>query len=108
MTIKTWFGQSTTGVGIATLLASLGAILSGGITLEQAVPLVIGGLAGVIWPENAQLSITAEQAAKNIEHIFAAYEAGLPEIRNFKEAQVTTLAAKDAFGTLGAVRGRTL
>lgn len=76
--------------------------------MEQAALLVIGRLAGVIWPENAQLGITAEQAAKNSERMFAAYEARIPEIKNFKDVQVTTPEAKDAFGPLRTARGRAL
>jgi len=63
MTFKTWLGQSTTGTGIAAILASLGAVAGGSMTWQQALPLAIGGLAGVIWPEQSGHSKPLESTA---------------------------------------------
>lgn len=72
MTIKSWLGQSTTGTGIAAILASLGAVASGALTWQQALPLAIGGLAGVIWPENTGLNAQASAIASGIENLISA------------------------------------
>ncbi len=71
MTIKSWLGQSTTGTGIAAILASLGAVASGALTWQQALPLAIGGLAGVIWPENTGLNTQASAIASSIENLMS-------------------------------------
>jgi uncharacterized membrane protein YfcA len=63
MNLKNWLGQSTTGAGIATLLGALAAIASGSITWQQALPIAIGGVIGVIWPESTTPKIQAQQAA---------------------------------------------
>lgn len=72
MTIKSWLGQSTTGTGIAAILASLGAVASGALTWQQALPLAIGGLAGIIWPENTGLNAQASAIASSIETLISA------------------------------------
>lgn len=72
MTIKSWLGQSTTGTGIATILASLGAVASGTLSWQQALPLAIGGLAGVIWPESTGLNAQASAVAGDIEKLISA------------------------------------
>lgn len=72
MTIKSWLGQSTTGTGIAAILASLGGIASSALTWQQALPLAIGGLAGVIWPENTGLNAQASAIASSIENLMSA------------------------------------
>lgn len=71
MTIKSWLGQSTTGTGIAAILASLGAVASGTLTWQQALPLAIGGLAGVIWPESTGINAQASAIASSIENLIS-------------------------------------
>ncbi len=66
MNIKTWLGQATTGAGFATTLAGFGAMVSGALSWQQAVPLLVAGVSGVIWPENTKLQAATRQAAADI------------------------------------------
>ena len=75
--MRVWLGQSTTGTGIAAVLAALAAVASGAATWQQVVPLLVGGLAGVIWPENTALKTTAEERPLSIARLVAAYRDGL-------------------------------
>jgi hypothetical protein len=51
-TMRTWFGQATTGGGIAALAATGSAAWAGQTTWAQAFPLLVAGFVGMIWPEN--------------------------------------------------------
>lgn len=73
MNFKNWVGQATTGAGFATVLAGLGALGTGALSWQQAIPVVVGGVAGLIWPENAAASSTAQQAAAEVSNLIAAY-----------------------------------
>jgi hypothetical protein len=48
---KAWFGQITTGGGFAALLGTISAVLTGQMQWPQAVPLLVAGVVGVLWPE---------------------------------------------------------
>ncbi len=61
MNIRNWLGQVTTGTGFATVLAAIGAMASGALDWRQAVPVLVGGVAGVIWPENRALNAAADR-----------------------------------------------
>jgi hypothetical protein len=75
MKLQQWLGQATTGAGFATVLAGAGALATGTASWQQAVPLVIAGVAGLIWPENTGLQSAAKQSALDIESLVAAYQA---------------------------------
>ena len=49
---KVWFGQATTGAGIAGILGTLSAVAAGQLTLQHAAPLLVAGVVGLVWPEN--------------------------------------------------------
>ncbi|HET6183215.1 MAG TPA: hypothetical protein VFA03_06425 [Acetobacteraceae bacterium] len=72
MNASTWIRQVTTGGGFATILAALSGVASNAITWQQAVLLLVGGLAGIIWPENRGLADAAEKAARDLETAAAA------------------------------------
>lgn len=65
--LKSWLGQSTTGQGATGLAATLLALLSGTITMPQAIPALVGSLVLIAWPQNTALASAAEDAVKAIE-----------------------------------------
>lgn len=73
MKIKNWLGQATTGTGFATILAGLGAIAGGALDWRQAAPVLAGGFAGVIWPENRALNAAVQQVAGDVGAVLSAY-----------------------------------
>ncbi len=77
MNVRTWARQSTTGAGVATLFACLGAVASGSMTWTQAIPLLVGGIVGVLWPENENLGTSAASTVASVEQLVIAYRAGL-------------------------------
>lgn len=77
MTLATLWGQKTTGVGISALLAALAGVAAGTMSWQQAIPLLIGGLVGILYPENPQMKAAAQTAAADVEAIVAAYRTGL-------------------------------
>lgn len=50
--VKTWLGQITTGGGFAALFSTISAVLTGQMHWPEAVPLLVAGVVGVLWPEN--------------------------------------------------------
>ncbi len=72
-----WLGQSTTGAGFATLIATVGSVATGTLSWQHAVPLVVGGLVGLIWPENTGMQATASTAAASLQNLIEIYKAGL-------------------------------
>lgn len=77
MTLKQWLGQTTTGAGFATVLAGAGSLATGTIGWQQALPLLMAGIAGLIWPENSALQAAAKQTAADAEAVIAAYQTGV-------------------------------
>lgn len=86
--LKAWYSQVTTGGGAMAIAGALLAVISHQMTWEQAAPLVVGGLVGLIWPENKKLVSAAEAAttqavaaapaaAASAEAIISAYRAGI-------------------------------
>jgi hypothetical protein len=59
--LRTWFGEVTTGHGVMILSGTILSVLSGGMTWAGAAPLLAAGVIGLIWPENTALQ-TAGQA----------------------------------------------
>ena len=96
MTMRVWLGQSTTGTGIAAVLAALAAVVSGAATWQQVVPLLVGGLAGVIWPENTALKTTAEDTSSSISRLVVAYRDGLHQDTSSTAMPITDTGSKTA------------
>lgn len=94
MTARNWLVQSTTGTGLSALFAYLAAVASGSMTWMQAMPLLVGGLVGLAWPENAGLKSAAQETTISIERLVEAYRLGLahgvtnvPNSTSFASAQ---------------------
>jgi hypothetical protein len=71
--LKTWFGEVTTGHGVMVLSGTLLAVLSGGMTWAGAAPLLVAGVLGLIWPENTALLTAGQAAATDVVGIVTAY-----------------------------------
>lgn len=78
--LKSWLQQSTTGAGFAAIFGTLAAASSGQITWHHAIPLLVGGAVGLIWPENKvaqqESSTLAQDLIGFIPLISAAVEHG--------------------------------
>lgn len=77
MTARKWLAQSTTGTGLSALFAYLAAVASGSMIWVQAMPLLVGGLVGLAWPEDAGLKSAAQETTISIERLVDAYRIGL-------------------------------
>lgn len=77
MTARKWLAQSTTGTGLSAIFAYLAAVASGSMTWMQAIPLFVGGLVALAWPENAGLKSAAQETTIGIEQMVEAYRVGL-------------------------------
>lgn len=86
--LTAWFRQVTTGAGMMILAPTLLALLAHQITPAQAIPPLVAGVVGLIWPENKALATAARAAATeavaaaptataSAEAIIGAYRAGL-------------------------------
>jgi hypothetical protein len=58
------------------MLAAIGGLASGALGWQQATPIIIGGLVGMIWPENRDLTAAAQKTAGDVGAVVAAYQAG--------------------------------
>lgn len=76
MNLSDWFGQATTGAGFATLLGAASSIASGAVTWQHALPLIVGGVVGLVWPENTKLQSGIGAAASDVETILSALQTG--------------------------------
>ena len=74
LSTKNWVGQVTTGHGFMVLAPTLLAILSGAMSWQTALPLVIAGLVGLAWPENGPLKDAAQSLTTDMEAVFARYQ----------------------------------
>jgi hypothetical protein len=74
---STWIGQVTTGHGFMVLVPTLLAALSGTMSWTVALPLLIAGVVGLVWPENAGLKEAAQTAAADLEKIYAQYQSNV-------------------------------
>jgi hypothetical protein len=80
-TIRSWLGQVTTGIGALVAVPVVIALLSSQITLDQAIPGIVAAVIGLIWPENKQLTTSAQTLASDAEvlipQLLTAYRSGL-------------------------------
>ena len=81
MNIKAWMTQVTTGSGGAAILGTLSAVASGTITWQQAIPVIVSGVALIAFPENQGLANSAATLATDAETaipmLLTAYRTGL-------------------------------
>jgi hypothetical protein len=71
--LKTWFGEVTTGHGVMILAGTLLSVLSGGMNWTGAAPLLVAGVIGLIWPENAALQAAGQTVATDVAGVVKAY-----------------------------------
>jgi hypothetical protein len=71
--LKTWFGGVTTGHGAMVLSGTILSVLSGGLTWVGAAPLLLAGVIGLIWPENAAPQTAGQASATDGAGVVAAY-----------------------------------
>lgn len=76
MNFSNWFGQATTGAGFATLLGAASSIASGAVTWQHALPLIVGGVVGLVWPENTKLQSSISTTASDVETVLSALQTG--------------------------------
>jgi hypothetical protein len=76
--LRSWFGQVTTGHGFMLIAATILSVLAGTTSWVVASPLLVAGVIGLLWPENAALRTAAQATAADVEAIVAAYNAGKP------------------------------
>lgn len=72
-----WISQVTTGHGFMVLAPTVLAAADGTVSWQTAIPLLVAGSIGLLWPENAPLKAAAQKAAVDVEALIAAYRAGL-------------------------------
>lgn len=72
-----WFGQVTTGHGAMALAGTVLACLSGQMTWAAATPLLVVGLVGLLWPENAAAAATAQKIGLDAQPVVSDVEAAL-------------------------------
>ena len=71
--LRTWFGEVTTGHGFMIIGSTLLAALSGSMTWATAAPLLVAGGIGLIWPENTALQSATRAAAADVTSMVSAY-----------------------------------
>jgi hypothetical protein len=74
-----WIGEVTTGHGAMILGPTLLAASSGTMSWPTAVPFLVAGVVGLLWPENTALKSAAQTAAQDVEALIAAYRSGLDD-----------------------------
>lgn len=98
--IKTWLGQVTTGHGFMILGPTLLAVLSGTMTWQTAVPLLVAGAVGLLWPENTKLSATVQTIAADVIKL----EPGVAtDVKAVQDAYLTGVAHGNAAATPASV-----
>ncbi len=75
--IKAQATTSTTGIGASGIASTLAALATGHLTLEQAIPVLIGAALLILFPQNTALAPAAQQAATDIEKVIEAYRLGV-------------------------------
>ncbi|MDE2471021.1 MAG: hypothetical protein KGL35_20330 [Bradyrhizobium sp.] len=75
--IAVWFGQKTTGAGIAAILGALSAVATGSLTWHAAIPVLIAGIVGLVMPENASAASATHTLVADTETLISAYRMGL-------------------------------
>jgi hypothetical protein len=71
--LRTWFGQVTTGHGTMILAGTLLSVLAGSTTWGVAAPFLVAGVIGVIWPESSTLQLAGQTVATDVMGMLTAY-----------------------------------
>jgi hypothetical protein len=71
--LKTWFGEVTTGHGVMVLAGTMLSVLSGGMSWAGAAPLLVAGAIGLVWPENTALQSAGQAVATDVAGVITAY-----------------------------------
>jgi hypothetical protein len=74
---QAWAGQVTTGHGVMVLAPTLMAVISGSLSWSAAIPFLIAGVVGLLWPENPAAVTASKAVANDVEALIAAYRTGL-------------------------------
>ena len=74
--LTAWLGQITTGHGFMILGGTLLSVFTGATSWSVAIPLLVAGVVGLLWPENTALSAAARATATDLEALLAAYRDG--------------------------------
>ncbi len=61
--VRAWLRQPTTVAGISALIATLSALLTKQLTWPQAIPILVGGAASMMLPDNTNARQQAQQLA---------------------------------------------
>lgn len=61
-----WLGQVTTGHGFMILAPTVLSVLTGAMAWHTALPLVVGGVIGLAWPENTSLQANSQALAADL------------------------------------------
>lgn len=72
--LRAFLRQPTTVAGLATLLGTLTALLSGQIRPAQAVPLAVGALVSILLPDDSAARSDATRAARDLVALAADLE----------------------------------
>jgi len=98
-TYRNWVHQVTTGQGAMILGPSLLALLSGTMSWDVALPLIVAGLLGLIWPESARGEL-GKIATAEVDAVIAAYKAGLAHTGSDGSATAATVAVPSGMGRM--------
>ena len=75
--LKSWFGQVTTGHGLMVLDGTLLSVMSGTTTWAGAAPFLAAGVIGLVWPENTALQAAGQTVATDLLGLVTAYNASV-------------------------------
>jgi hypothetical protein len=75
--VRNWIGQVTTGHGVMILAPTVLAALSGTMSWTNAVPLLVAGGIGLLWPENTAAMAAGQSMVGDVETLITAYRTGL-------------------------------
>ena len=70
MNLSTILGQSTTGNGVAVLLASTTALCTGQLSLEAAIPTMLGAICLIAWPQKTAVAAETKAIATDVMPLF--------------------------------------
>jgi hypothetical protein len=69
--IISWLRQTTTGAGFSALIGTVVAMASGQLAWQAALPLIVGGVLAIAWPEKPGLRADAETVVDNALKVYA-------------------------------------
>ncbi len=90
--LRTWFGQVTTGHGFMIIGGTVLSVLAGTTSWVVASPLLVAGVIGLLWPENTALRTAAQATVADVEAMMAAYNAAKPPPATVAEMEAAVVA----------------